>query len=212
MTGHNQTDPAGSSVRVLPMHEVLDLEQSRLLQQAVEAAPHHPFENALKILLAFPDLFGRGAFIEGFLLVEEPDTVFVIEHGWCETADGAVIDPTIVLQVSLGQPVFYVAGVRRSWGETVRLATAGQSFPAVRGDRYGADGMDHPAYRAAFLAASEKSAALARSACPPKEIVILTAQDPDGDLSSHLLGVRITISPLPQDEGSQGTEKPQADT
>jgi hypothetical protein len=211
MSKQDPSQPDEFAVKMQPMQEVLDIERSRLLQQAVEATPHHSFENALKILLAFPDLFGRGAFIEGFLLVEEPDTVLVIEHGWCEANDGAVIDPTIVLQTSPDQSVFYVAGVRRSWGETVRLMTAGKSFPAVRDDHYGADGMGHPAYRAAFLAASEKSTALARFACPPKEIVILTAQDAGHNLRESLPGVRITISPPSETEESHETDQPQSD-
>jgi hypothetical protein len=83
---------------VQAMHEVVDQRFSRVIQHAIEARLHAPYDNAWRTLLAFPKECGEATFIEGFLVIDLPEVVIVCEHGWLRKEDGAIIDPTILLQ------------------------------------------------------------------------------------------------------------------
>jgi hypothetical protein len=80
--------------------------------------------------------------------------------------------------------IFYVAGVKRSRLEVSLLLGTVRSFPAVRSDgRFGENGMGHPHYLAALHSACFHSVHRAQRSSPPKEIVLLLAQEPEIDIS-----------------------------
>jgi hypothetical protein len=144
----------------------------------IKAVPHVCTTNAWRALICLPDIFSPdGEYIEGWIVYETGEQVLVVEHCWCELAPGQtrhIVDPSIVFLVERGQPVQYFPGVRRSWKETEALE--GEWFPHVRFENYGADGMGHPSYRAAYEQARQYGGALAQVTA--KELVIHAAQLP----------------------------------
>ena len=174
-----------------PLRPFLDIPSSLVLGAAVGARPNQCYVNAWRVLIEFPERFEHdGRFVEGWFVIEQEDEVIVNEHGWCEQADGTIIDPSILLLVPSDQPVFYFPGVVRSWQETEALE--GEWFPQVRFDGVsGPDGLGHPAYKAAYDAAHVKARTLANATTPPKKLVVLQAQDleesPDDDAPVVLL-------------------------
>ncbi len=119
----------------------------------------HCYENAYPMFFAIPALFEpHGLFIEGWITFVSADQIVVMEHGWCVSTQGQIIDPTIVLAVAPGQPVFSFPGVLRGKAELERLEN--ELFPHVRFSEYGDDGMLHPDYRAAYQAAHQQARSL----------------------------------------------------
>ncbi|GHO98661.1 hypothetical protein KSF_087090 [Reticulibacter mediterranei] len=178
-----------------PMQKVLDYKLSRLIMHAIGAVLAAPYDNAWRAWLAFPNECEQAMLIEGFLVIDLPEEVILCEHGWLQQKDGSIIDPTILVQpLPPGARVFYVAGVQRTRLEVAVLLGKPQQFPAVRSDpRFGEDGMGHPQYRAAFLAARDHCLLRARLGSPPKEIIFLLAQEPDANLTQEVIGGKLIL-------------------
>lgn len=118
----------------------------------------HCYENIYPAFFAVPQLFEpHGLFVEGWIAFAYQDNVVLFEHGWL-TSGSRIVDPTIVLAVEPGEPVYYFPGVLRGRAELEALEN--EFFPHVRHCDYGDDGMAHPAYRAAYEAAQQKAMAL----------------------------------------------------
>ena len=174
---HEGSDGTSAFALGKPMRDALDIHRSLWLGAEIGAQPHQCFVNAWRVLIEFPDRFERdGRFVEGWFVIDLEDEVVVNEHGWCELADGTIIDPFILLLVSPDQPVFYFPGVIRTWKETEALE--GELLPHVRFDGVsGPDGMGNSAYKAAYEAARARAIALANTPIPPKKLTFLEAQD-----------------------------------
>jgi hypothetical protein len=170
----------------------LDMLTSLLASTAIDANPHSCFENALKLFLE-PDigpLWRHARFVEGWYVIDEQDEVIVNEHGWLEL-DGRIIDPTVVILLPPETPVYYFAGVTRSWEEIQLLTHKKQVwFPYVRNvGTYGTDGLGHPHYKAAHDAARQKSHTLSHATQPPKKETFMVAQDdlPQTDVQVYVV-------------------------
>ena len=129
------------------------LELSRMVATATGARSNHGAANAWRALLTFPELFREdGHLVEGWFVIEEEDQITLVEHVWCELADGRIVDPSVLLLVSESIPVFYFSGLTRTFEETESLE--GELFPHVGFDGiHGEDGLGHPAYKKARDAA-----------------------------------------------------------
>lgn len=187
------------------MQEYLDYDISLLIALVIGAQPNTCFDNVLSMFLKyFPnELASHGRFIEGWYVVDLGDEVVLNEHGWAEPPDGTIIDPTVTLLVPPQFPVYYFPGVQRSWQEVQAIAQNKDAwFPYVRGSGlYGEDGMEHPAYKAAYEMALQKVHTLANATKPPKKMTFLTAQDLDQKERSRSV-VRIFIMSLKPEEGA----------
>ncbi len=137
---------------------VNDYAFSLMLSLHIGARWGHCYENAYPAFFAFPQLFEpHGRFVEGWVVIEDQDNLVLMEHGWLGSGEH-IIDPTIVLGVEPGQPVYYFPGVLRARAELEALEN--EFFPHVHFSDYGADGMSHPDYRAAYEAARQKASSL----------------------------------------------------
>jgi hypothetical protein len=125
----------------------LDLEQSLALAARVEAAPGQCWHNAV---LALFHLHPTAEYVEGWAVTPEG---IAIEHGWCELA-GRVLDPTLVLVGESGAAARtqYFAGVRYPSEAALQRAGARKKLPFVH-YTHRRFGLEHPAYRAACVAA-----------------------------------------------------------
>jgi len=166
------------------------------------------YENAYPAFFAFPQLFEpHGQFVEGWIVFEDADQrVVLMEHGWLVSNTGHKVDPTIVLALDSGQPLYYFPGVARSWQETDALEN--ELFPHVRFCGYGEDGMGHPGYRAAYASALH----MAQSRLTPaKEFVEVRASTVSADPASgeEPAGVAAIMMVVPRQiqEGCQGHEQ-----
>jgi hypothetical protein len=157
----------------------LDLPLSYTLARQIRARPNHCFANAWRALIERPDLFENAWFIEGWFVIEMDGQVTMNEHGWVARPDGSIVDPSVLLIVPVGTPVFYFPGVARTWQETEALE--GQILPHVCFDgRHGPDGLGHPDYHAAREAARRKVYALALAHTPCLPMRFWRAMDLDG--------------------------------
>jgi hypothetical protein len=154
--------------QLLQEHVLIPL--SRKVADVIRAQPNHCAVNAWRALIELPDLFREeGYLVEGWMVIEEATQVALVEHVWCCLADGRIVDPSVLLLVSEHTPVWYFAGLRRTYAETEALE--GELFPHVRFEgAYGADGLGHPGYKAAWSAARRKTYALALVHKPPKAL------------------------------------------
>jgi hypothetical protein len=166
--------------------DALDQRFSRVARHAIKAQLHEAYANSWCTLLAFPEQCGEAVLVEGFLIIDFPERMIAVcEHGWLQRTNGSIIDPTLFVEpLPQETQLFYVAGVKRSRLEVALLLGTSRSFPVVRSDgRFGDDGMGHPQYRAAYHAARSHSVHRAHLSSPPKEVVLLLAQEPEIDLS-----------------------------
>ena len=159
--------------------DFLEYSLSLALALAIDAHPHQCFDNAWRMFLRIkPNIFSpNGRFIEGWYVVDLPDRVVMNEHGWCELPNGTILDPTVVRLLPPDCPVYYFPGVARGWKEVKALVEGEHMFPYVRSGQYGADGLRHPDYKAAYDAARHKMSELATATTPPKQQDELRAQD-----------------------------------
>lgn len=141
---------------------------------AIEALPNRCYRNAWNALIQLPDLFVQGHYVEGWVVFEETNRVVVVEQSWCTLPDGLIVDPSLILLLSPGQCVHYFAGMALNRKQT--RALEGASLPHVCYDgQYGADGMGHAAYKAAYQAALHAASCKAALSSPPKEISLQKA-------------------------------------
>lgn len=169
----------------------------------IGADPNTCFDNTWRMFIKyFPEVFkAHGTFIEGWWVIDLPDQVVMNEHGWAELADGTIVDPTVVLLLEPDVPVYYFPGVARRWQEVDAIVREEHWFPYVRFGEYGEDRLRHPAYKAAYDAAQQKVMSLAQATNPPKQILQLSAQDPE---DQYVVGSKVHLFILSSDEGEQG--------
>ena len=141
-----QENKAGSVLAYTPSH---------LIALYTNAQWGHCYENSFRAFFAFPTLFfPDGKFVEGWVVFTSATRVALMEHSWL-ISGAVIIDPTLVLEITPNQAVFFYPGVIRSWTETDQLEN--ELFPHVRFSDYGEDGMGHPGYNAAYVAAKQKA-------------------------------------------------------
>lgn len=169
--------------QTLQEHVLIPL--SRKVAAAIKAQPNHCAVNAWRALIEVPTLFRQGGhLVEGWCVIEEATQVALVEHVWCELANGLIVDPSVLLLVSENTPVFYFAGLTRSYAETEALE--GALFPHVRFDGvHGDDGLGHPGYQAAWRAARRKTYTLALACKPPKALQFQRARRLDNPSASR---------------------------
>jgi hypothetical protein len=165
------------------------------------------YQNAYPAFFAFPQLFNpHGLFVEGWIVFEDQGRVVLMEHGWLVSNRKHLVDPTIVLALDYGQPLYYFPGVFRSWQETDALDN--ELFPHVRFSDYGADGMGHPGYREAYETAWHKAHSLLT---PAKEFIEVRASEVSADSRSReeaAVPAAVVVMAAPQDrERGEGHEE-----
>jgi hypothetical protein len=186
-------------VREKRKQDYLDESTSQQAAFLIGADTNGCFDNALDLFLKyFPDVFFPGGkFVEGWYVIDLEDEVVVNEHGWCELPDGRIIDPTVVILLPPEQQVYYFPGVERTWQEMQAIVQQKKEiwFPYVRCvGTYGADGLEHPAYKAAYEAATRKVFELALASQPPKHMTFLTAQDLENDQRDMGMSVQMFLA------------------
>lgn len=132
------------------LHNDLSLAVALLTQ----ARPHHCYANAWHAIVSLPDLFAQESFlVEGWIVVDLPHEVCVIEHGWCvrtQQTQQQVIDPTIIWLI-LGNDiaVHFFPGYQHTVEAVSQLRC--EQLPLVRtAGCYGPDGLGHAGYRRAY--------------------------------------------------------------
>lgn len=158
-----------------------------------QAIPNHCYANAwqtLEALAAWPEL----CLVEGWMVLEQPTEITVIEHGWCEH-NGLLIDPSIVLLLpkSACLAVHYFPGVRRQRAELHTLATRDLPYVCSCG-QYGPDGFGHPDYQAAYRGAYRLAAQFAGASSPPRPLVVQASVTPSPNEGRRALVVQIVSS------------------
>lgn len=159
------------------VRETVQVALSRAIAAAIGAQKNHCAANAWRALILFPEHFRAGGhLVEGWLVIEDAAQVTLVEHVWCERANGQVVDPSILLLMPETTLVEYFPGVRRGYTEAEALE--GAWFPHVRFDGlHGADGLGHAGYQAAHAAARDRTYTLALKRQPPKAMQFLMAQE-----------------------------------
>lgn len=140
---------------------LLDREASVLVARRIRAQYRRCWRNAA---VALSHLGSGAVYAEGWIVVERAAPL-VIEHGWCETAEG-IIDPTYTPYVSnLEEPLAYFPGMQLQ-SHQVSAALRRGSLPItwLR---------DAEGYRSSFEAAVlyAKSRRGSRLACPATRVV-----------------------------------------
>src|SRR5947209_19059648 len=90
----------------------LAYEPSLAIAWATGAVPHYCYANVWHALTELESL-RNASLIEGWIVLEQPSKVSLIEHGWLEDAAGSILDPSLVLLVRKSQAVFYFPALRR---------------------------------------------------------------------------------------------------
>lgn len=164
------------------------------------------YQNAYPAFFAFPALFGpHGHFVEGWTVFEDRGNVVLMEHGWL-MSDDRIVDPTLVLVIDAGEPVYYFPGVLRGRAELEALEN--ELFPHVRFSDFGADGMGHPAYRAAYEAARAKASSLLAPGKTPVEVRARElAEEEDAAAERERLGLHIIVLSDEQEGDRHGQKR-----
>jgi hypothetical protein len=86
-----------------------DQRLSEFLAKQIRARARHCWENSAQAV----SLLGPYArYVEGWVVVN-PGNPVALEHGWCETADGSIVDPTYTPRVTPAiPPLAYAPGLR----------------------------------------------------------------------------------------------------
>jgi len=178
-----------------------DYALSLMIALSIRAQFGYCYRNAYPAFFAFPQLFEpRGQFVEGWIVFEDQGRVVLMEHGWLVSNRRHLVDPTIVLALDNGQPLYYFPGVVRSWQETDALNN--ELFPHVRFSDYGTDGMGHPGYRAAYEAARHQAHSMLT---PAKKFIEVRASevsaDPQGGEEAAGMAAVVVVAPRQNQEG-----------
>jgi hypothetical protein len=169
-----QLDPPAERNNAEAVSPALDYGRSFLCALQTGAQWGRCYDNAYPVFFAFPALFyPYGTFVEGWIVFEDRRRVVLMEHGWLVSGK-RIIDPTIVLVMNPTRPIYYFPGVVRSWEETDALEN--ELFPHVRFSSFGADGMGHPGYKAAYDAALQQAQAMITTS-GGKELIEVRATD-----------------------------------
>ena len=138
---------------------------SGILALRIGALPLCCWRNAALAMLDLPELFERGEYIEGWIVVPDEKSIRVVEHGWCLTNDHQIVDPSIVLLEEEGQSIDYFSGVAVSRGQ-LQQAVSKTILPLVCHTNYGEDGMNHRGYSDAY----ERACQMARVRAQEKHL------------------------------------------
>lgn len=107
------------------------------------------------------------SYVEGWLVMEQPEEILLIEHGWNVLIDGRILDSTLPFLVTPEHPVAYFPGI--SYTPAQVLGTHEGMLPFVRAG-FGENGLLCPAYKRAYENALESAKAIAGKA-PLKRLV-----------------------------------------
>ncbi len=152
------------------LRPALAYELSLMVAFATGAEPNYCYANAWHAILELP-LLQDAQLVEGWIVLEQPPQISVIEHCWCEYADGLIVDPSIVLLIQKGHPVFYFPGIRHDRQAVEILPCCALPYVCSVGT-YGPDGMGHASYRAAYYAACKQARTRVAASSSPKSIIV----------------------------------------
>lgn len=134
----------------------LNIRLSLVTAQELPACLGQCWYNARDAMLRMPQEFLAADYVEGWLLGQWKDAIRLTEHGWIETLQSGIVDPTIVLKSALPQRLSYIPGLRLSWSQLQASATC--HFPLARRYPFGERLSD---YRESCQIALEKGEHLA---------------------------------------------------
>ena len=151
----------------------LDIELSLKVAKLTNAQKHYCWSNARDAMLQLPGLFLLGKYVEGWLVLPLEDEVLVVEHGWVESNQERIVDPSLVLLLPYA-PVAarYVAGYRLNWFQMQRL---GPDAPVPIASLDAQDSAIKAGYKAAFDTAKNCAQQIANASgkkiqiCPREE-------------------------------------------
>lgn len=111
------SSPAFPGAATAPLIEggSFDLPLSFAVSSELEAWPDHCWYTARAALVRLPSLFFSARYVEGWLVAQWADAIRMLEHGWIETPQSGIVDPTIVLEEEVPQRLIYMPAVRLSW-------------------------------------------------------------------------------------------------
>ena len=101
----------------------LDLPLSLAVSGELEAWPDHCWYNARAALVQLPSLFFSARYVEGWLVGQWAEAIRIQEHGWIETPQSGIVDPTIVLEEEIPQRLIYMPAMRLSWNALQQYLT-----------------------------------------------------------------------------------------
>ncbi len=107
----------------------VDVPLSIRAARAVRAKPKECYINAWRALSYCPELEDC-LYVEGYILI--PSIPFATEHGWLETPDGTVVDPTLYRD----QDNEYFAGLRFTLEQTLAPLAKRRTLPLFDHYRY----------------------------------------------------------------------------
>lgn len=150
----NARNPERSDATPTPQPARMDVAASIALAKRIGAQPKQCWQNASAALRGghkWPKLVPAGSkYVEGWAHIM-PGMAIPFEHGWIETPNGDIIDPTVALLDGLEQlrPENYYAGATYTAEEVSQ-----QSGKPPWVWKHGWGGFDHPGYKAAHDAAN----------------------------------------------------------
>lgn len=176
-----------------PTKNALAYELSLAVACVTGAQPHYCYANAWHAITELA-LLRDARLVEGWIVLEEEGLqVSLVEHCWCEYANGLIVDPSLVLLIRRGHPVFYFSGIRRDRSEVEMLSS--RDLPRVRSvGTYGPDGMGQTEYRTAYRAAYAWAETCAAACDPQKKLIIQPCVLPTAESVPGKLAVRIVSS------------------
>lgn len=102
----------------------VDLQHSRRLARAVGARNGNCYVNAVRALLHGGPLVREACYVEGIVVVDF-SIPLPFDHGWLESADGEILDPTSAYHADGATPRCYFGIARYARAEVLRqIATA----------------------------------------------------------------------------------------
>ena len=141
----------------------LDFQASLRMAALTGAQPNECWSNAWDAIILLPGYFVRGAYVEGWIVIETATQIHLIEHGWNERADGCVIDSTIAYLAGDPTSASYYAGYRLPW-HNILGAPEEVCLPLVRFSGYRDQGLEHHGYCHAYQEARKDATTRAQMA------------------------------------------------
>ena len=141
----------------------------------IRAEPYRCWRNAVVAIVLFPELFGHGCYVEGWIVLLGETSVEIVEHGWSASGE-KIVDPSLVLVKKRGQPTFYFPGLVLPSALLVQ-SLQGKTLPLVCHSTYGEDGMGHRAYKNAYERAWQRAQDLAREQQFPETAILVSRRN-----------------------------------
>jgi hypothetical protein len=155
---------------------------SLLVAEAISAEPLRCWRNAAFAVMFLPDLFSRGSYVEGWIVVPRKKIIEIIEHGWSIMPDLGIIDPSVVLIEKRGQPISYFPGYTLS-RDLLSNLLPGSTLPLVCHSNYGSNGMEHHGYHNAYQQAWQRARRLAEKKQLPRTAIKVSRRDSRREVS-----------------------------